>query len=137
MASEVLFDTSGFFALIDECDPAHATASALLRKWAGAMRPISTEWIIGETCTLLVARRRPHLVARFLDYIDRSAALVLVNPDPVLLESAKVLMRRQADQGYSFVDCLSFSLMRERHIREALTTDAHFRKAGFVALLEG
>ena len=135
MAREILFDTSGFFALIDERDPAHASAVALLREWAGATRPVSTEWIIGETCTLLVARQRPHLVARFLDYVDRSAALVLLNPDAILIAAAKSLIRRQADQGYSFVDCLSFSLMRERRIREALTTDLHFRKAGFTVLL--
>lgn len=135
MAREILFDTSGFFALIDERDPAHASAVALLREWAGATRPVSTEWIIGETCTLLVGRQRPHLVARFLDYVDRSAALVLLNPDAILIAAAKSLIRRQADQGYSFVDCLSFSLMRERRIREALTTDLHFRKAGFTVLL--
>jgi predicted nucleic acid-binding protein len=47
MAGEVLFDTSGFFALMDERDPAHAKA---------------IKWI------------RAHLVARFLDYLEQSAA---------------------------------------------------------------
>jgi predicted nucleic acid-binding protein len=32
-------------------------------------------------------------------------------------------------------DCLSFCLMKERAMREALTIDAHFGKAGFVPLL--
>ena len=45
------------------------------------------------------------------------------------------MIRRQADQGYSFVDCLSFCLMSERKIVEALTTDSHFQKAGFNAAL--
>ena len=45
------------------------------------------------------------------------------------------MIRRQADQGYSFVDCLGFCLMKERKIAAALTTDAHFRKAGFTAVL--
>src|SRR5882672_1096756 len=99
MAHEVLFDTSGFFALVDERDPVHARAVALLAKQSGRMRPVSTEWIVGETCTLLIARQRPHLVARFLDYLDRSAALNLVNPGASLLASAKSLIRRQADQG--------------------------------------
>ena len=44
-------------------------------------------------------------------------------------------IRRQADQGYSFVDCLSFCVMKERGLKRALTTDEHFRKAGFEALL--
>lgn len=96
---------------------------------------MSTEWVIGETCTLLVARKRSHLVARFLDYIDDSAALVLVNPDEMLLHAAKAMIRQQAEQGYSFVDCISFCLMKERSIRNAFTTDTRYRKAGFSALL--
>ena len=98
-------------------------------------RPLTTEWIIGETCTLLVARKRPHLVARFLDYLEQSTALLVSHPDESLLVSAKELIRRQAEQGYSFVDCLSFCVMKERNISWALTTDEHFRKAGFSALL--
>jgi predicted nucleic acid-binding protein len=35
------------------------------------------------------------------------------------------------------VDCLSFCVMKERKISQALTADAHFRKAGFSALLVG
>src|SRR6476620_7809147 len=95
MANDIFFDTSGFFALVDERDPVHDKAVAWIEAQRKKIRPVSTEWVVGETCTLLVARKRPHLVARFLDYVDRSAALVLVNPDPVLLESAKVLMCRQ------------------------------------------
>jgi predicted nucleic acid-binding protein len=135
MASEVLFDTSGFFALMDSSDAAHTRAVTVVRGRAGKMRPVSTEWIIGETCTLLVARHRSHLVAGFLDYLERSTALLVVNPDAGLLASAKGLIRRQAEAGYSFVDCLSFCLMRERRILQALTADAHFRRAGFDPLL--
>ena len=135
MAAEVFFDTSGFFALMDERDPTHRRAVEWVQARRGRVRPLTTEWVVGETCTLLVARKRPHLVARFLDYLDRSSALLLVNPDDTLLRSAKAMIRQQAEHGYSFVDCLSFCLMKERAMREALTTDAHFGKAGFVPLL--
>jgi len=135
MANETLFDTSGFFALVDERDPAHDKAVAWIEAQRKKIRPVSTEWIVGETCTLLVARKRPHLVARFLDYLNSSTALLLVNPDDMLLQAAKALIRQQAKQGYSFVDCISFCLMKERSIRNAFTTDVHYRKAGFTATL--
>jgi predicted nucleic acid-binding protein len=134
MASEVFLDTSGFFLLIDERDPRHRTAADWLRSRRGRLRPVTTEWVVGETCTLLKARKRAHLVPRFLDYIERSTALVLINPDEMLVH-ARAIIRRQADQGFSFVDCLSFCVMTERKIVEALTTDTHFQKAGFSALL--
>ena len=82
-----------------------------------------------------MARRRPHLVARFLDSLEQSAALLVLNPDEDMLVAAKGFIRRQAEQGYSFVDCLSFCVMKERRIAMALTTDEHFRKVGFSALL--
>ena len=135
MANEILFDTSGFFALINERDRMHNKAVAWIDAQRRRIRPVSTEWIVGETCTLLVARKRPHLVPRFLDYVDSSAALLLVNPDDTLLRAAKALIRQQAEQSYSFVDCISFCLMKERGIRKALTTDSHYRKAGFAAVL--
>ena len=100
MVNEVFFDTSGFFTLMDERDDLHQKTVEWLRSHRGQVRPVTTEWVVGETCTLLVARKRPHLVAKFLDYLDRSAALLLINPDDALLRSAKAMIRRQADQGY-------------------------------------
>ena len=135
MANEVFFDTSGFFVLMDERDPIHRQAVDWLRSRRGKVRPVTTEWVIGEACTLFIARKRPHMMAKFLDYLDRSAALLLINPDETLLRSAKAMIRRQAEQGFSFVDCLSFCLMTERKIGEAFTRDAHFRKAGFSIVL--
>ncbi len=135
MATEVWFDTSGFFALMDRRDLTHTKATAWARDNRGRFRPVTSEWIIGETCTLLVARKCPHLVPSFLDYVQSSKALLTINPDEALIASAKDLIRRQAEQGYSFVDCLSFCIMTERKIRLALTTDTHFERAGFEPLL--
>ena len=135
MANEILFDTSGFFALIDKRDRTHGKAVAWIEAQRQRIRPVTTEWVVGETCTLLVARKRPHLVARFLDYVDSSAALLLLNPDDTLLRAAKAMIRQQPEQSYSFVDCISFCLMKERGIRNAFTTDSHYRKAEFSAVL--
>ena len=63
--------------------------------------------------------------------------MLVINPDEALLDCAKDLIRRQAEHGYSFVDCLSFCVMRERKIHDVLTTDEHFQRAGFRPLLLG
>jgi len=44
-----------------------------------------------------------------------------------------------ADSFYFFAvltDCISFVVMSEEHITEALTGDHHFEQAGFTALLK-
>jgi uncharacterized protein len=39
------------------------------------------------------------------------------------------------DKAWSQTDCLSFKLMEEQNISEALAYDKHFAQAGFVALM--
>jgi uncharacterized protein len=54
--------------------------------------------------------------------------------EPLLQESLD-LYRSRPDKEWGLTDCLSFALMRQEGITEALTADVHFRQAGFKALL--
>lgn len=40
------------------------------------------------------------------------------------------------DKQWSLTDCLSFVVMQEQGLTEALTGDHHFEQVGFVALLK-
>jgi len=135
MAAEVFIDTSGFYAQWDRNDPAHERAKTWLKASRGKFIAVTTEWVIGETCTLLMARGVPHLIRPFLDQLAASRALRSINPDAETLDETKRFLRRHADQGYSFVDCLSFCVMNNHGVLTVLTTDVHFRKAGFQPLL--
>jgi predicted nucleic acid-binding protein len=42
---------------------------------------------------------------------------------------------RRADKAWSLTDCISFQVMTQRGIVDALTADHHFEQAGFHALL--
>ena len=135
MAAEVFIDTSGFYAQWDRNDPAHERAKTWLKANRGKFIAVTTEWVIGETCTLLMARGVPHLIGPFLDQLAASTALRSINPDREILDETKRFLRRHADQGYFFVDCLSFCVMNDHRVLTVLTTDVHFRKAGFQPLL--
>ena len=39
------------------------------------------------------------------------------------------------DRGYSLTDCMSMVLMETEEIQEVLTSDKHFRQAGFTILM--
>jgi uncharacterized protein len=54
--------------------------------------------------------------------------------EPVFAE-AIALYRARRDKEWSLTDCISFVLMKQEDIAEALTADAHFRQAGFIAML--
>lgn len=134
MAADFFWDTSGFFALLNTEDPAHARAREFLhRMQSQRLRGVTTSWVVGETCTLLIARRRPHLVPAFLGHVQSSQALRCLHPDEAHFTRAAGFLRKHLDQGYSFVDCSSMVLMREMGLRMAITTDHHFASAGFAA----
>lgn len=110
MASEVFWDTSGFFALLNTDDPAHPRARKLaVTISTDRKRNVTSDWVIGECCTLLIARRKPHLVGRFLDYVERSTDLMVIPCDSELMAKTKSFLRQRLDHAYSFVDCASLS----------------------------
>ena len=51
------------------------------------------------------------------------------------MSRTKTFLRQHLDHAYSFVDCVSFVIMAQRGIQEAVTTDRHFAEAGFIPLL--
>ena len=46
------------------------------------------------------------------------------------------LYRSRPDKEWSLTDCISFVVMKERGIAEALTGNRHFEQAGFTILLK-
>lgn len=136
MVADVFWDTGGFFALLNADDPGHAVARELLcDQEIKRQRSVTTSWVVGETCTLLVARKRPHMVSRFLDHVQASKALWCVHPDESHFVQTAAFLRKHLDQGYSFVDCSSMVIMREMRLQAVFTTDRHFLEAGFVTPL--
>ena len=53
-----------------------------------------------------------------------------------LLERGFDLFARRPDKDWSLTDCVSFVVMQDESLNEALTTDHHFEQAGFTALLK-
>jgi hypothetical protein len=54
--------------------------------------------------------------------------------DPTRAEGARQWFFRWRDKDFSFTDCTSFVVMRERRLKAALTSDSHFLQAGFEIL---
>ena len=55
--------------------------------------------------------------------------------DLTLSHQGITLFANRPDKEWSLVDCISFVVMKQKHLKEALSADHHFVQAGFVALL--
>jgi predicted nucleic acid-binding protein len=53
----------------------------------------------------------------------------------VQFQAALTLYEQRPDKEWSQTDCVSFKIMEEQIIFEALTYDRHFAQAGFKALM--
>ena len=136
MKYEALVDTSGFYALLVERDPMHTRTSGILRKAAKAKSGfVTTDYCLDETATLLRARGLGHLVVPLFETVFASNACTVEWMDPDRFEQTRQFLGKHEDHPWSFTDCFSFCLMKELNIRNALTTDGHFREAGFRPLL--
>ena len=136
-AADVFMDSAGFLALWDAGDEHHAAAIRLQEELVRKRRRfVTSEYVVDETVTLLLVRHSHEAASDFLDTTERSEALRLEWIGPERFHAAAALFRRHADKNWSFTDCVSFVIMRELRIRDAYTTDHHFRQAGFTSLLK-
>lgn len=136
MKREVFVDTSGFFALLVKKDDCHEKARKILRNAGKQGTPfVTTDYVLDETATLLMARGHGHLAQGFFDSIFQSNACQLVWTGAANFHTTTTAFLKYYERGWSFTDCLSFQVMNERKLQKALTKDQHFQQAGFQALL--
>lgn len=133
----VFVDTGAFFAHLVAEDTNHQTARTLFeRADRESWTLITTNAVVWETYTLLRVRARNgrELALGFLEDIqDGFCDIERVRPlDEV---RAIELLRRHADKRYSFCDALSFVVMEQLGVSEALSFDSDFRNYGKIILL--
>jgi uncharacterized protein len=130
----MLLDTSGLMCIHNRTEPSHADAVRCLN---AATRWLTHSYVLAEFVALATTRRMTRAAAfQFLGEIQRSERAEVVYVDQVLHEAAFRLLEQRLDKTWSLCDAVSFVLLEQRQLGEALTTDHHFEQAGFVRLLK-
>lgn len=129
----MLLDTSGLLCLHYQTEPLHTHACVAYKR---ATIRLTHSYIIAEYVALATARRFPRssALAFVVDLLDNPDIETVWVDEPLHREAVELLMERQ-DKTYSLCDAVSFVLMRQRGITEALSTDRHFEQEGFIRLL--
>jgi predicted nucleic acid-binding protein len=130
----MLLDTSGLFSYFDDRDHAHDAAMSL---FAAAPALLTHSYVLAELVPLFQKRGVDRISSlAFHESLLRSPEVEIVWVTPEVHRTALTLLRSRRDKEYSLCDAVSFLLMRERGITDALTTDRHFEQEGFVRLLK-
>jgi predicted nucleic acid-binding protein len=134
--SEMFLDSSFAIALSASSDRYHHRAveiSGLIE--AQSIRLVTTHAVLLEIGNALSRQRYRQAAIQLLTSLHADPSVVLVSLSDPLYQRAFQLYEGRRDKEWGMTDCLSFVVMEERSVHEALTADDHFRQAGFRALL--
>jgi uncharacterized protein len=130
----LLLDTVFVQALLNRRDQYHGQAKAMLPRVRNAAEVWITEAVLIEVGNALSAYNRAATV-QFIEQCYHTANMHVVSVDTPLFLRALQLYQSRLDKSWGVTDCISFVVMQEQSLKDAMTADQHFLQAGFRALL--
>jgi uncharacterized protein len=135
MSRERLFlDTAYIQALLNPRDNYHNQAKKLFPRIRAASEVWLTEAIFIEVGNALSAMNREGAV-QFIQQCYSTNNIKVVSVDAELLMQALILYKSRSDKTWGLTDCISFVVMEQNNVIDAVTCDRHFIQAGFNALM--
>lgn len=129
---QVFVDTSAWYALQITDDANHKKAKDIFPFLLKRFETIVTSnHVIGETYTLLRMSRGYDAAMRFITLMRESPRLEEYFANQEVERDAYALLHQYRDHPFSFVDALSFTIMKTEGIQVCFAFDIHFHIAGF------
>jgi len=134
--NEVFIDTSYIVALCSSSDKYHKHATILADK-LGTVKTkfITTRAVIVEIGNTLSKERHRKNAIDIITFLEIDPDVNIVPFSDDLYHRAFQLYKKRSDKEWGITDCISFVVMEDYRLTEALTADKHFQQAGFKALL--
>ena len=129
----VFADAAYFIALLNPVDNFHAHAVELARRPPGPL--VTTHWILAEVGDGFSQPGNRAKFGRLLELLSSTPNIEVLPPTIEQFRAGAALHASRPDKRWSLTDCITFSVMTDRGLVDALTTDYHFEQAGFRALM--
>lgn len=130
----VFADTYYWLALINPRDQAHAEALALSQSLT---RPVvTTAWVLAEVGDAMARPPNRRAFVQLFQDLTQDTETTLVPAEQKQFDQATAFFAARLDKAWSLTDCISFQVMQDRGLTEALTSDHHFVQAGFTVLMK-
>ncbi len=136
MEAEVFLDTVYAVAIASDSDLLHERAILLSEQLEKERtRLITTQAVLLEIGNMLAKKRFRMAAIEILAGLESDPSVEIIPLSAERYCKAFSLYKSRPDKEWGLIDCLSFTVMEERGIKEALTGDVHFEQAGYHALL--
>jgi len=129
----IFADTYYFLALTNVKDVAHVRA--LSASASANVHILTTEWVLTELADALSSPSERPNFRRIYQTLTSDPLTTLVPASHSLFEQGLDLFFHRPDKDWSLTDCISFVVMKDHGLTEALTADKHFQQAGYIPLL--
>ena len=132
----VFADAGYWIAILNPLEMLHLQAKKLAQTHVNA-KLITTELVLVELLNFYAASgpRTRSLAARYVAQLRQNRFVEVIGLNSELFEKGHQLYAARPDKEWGMVDCVSFVVMQERGITDALAYDHHFQQAGFRALM--
>ena len=137
MRDSVFLDTAFAIALISPKDLFHETALALAKQVETTRtRLVTTRAVVIEIGNALSKLSVRKSAVALIDSMEEDETVAIVPVSDEIYRDAFKLFRSRLDKEWGLTDCISFVVMKQHGIAQALTADQHFQQAGFTALMK-
>lgn len=134
--NKFFIDAAYTVALSVVTDKYHQKADILAKQIETEAIPlITTRAVILEIGNAMARLRYRDAAIELLDALEEDPNIKIIPLSEELYNRAMELYRQRPDKEWGITDCISFVVMQDYELTEALTTDEHFKQAGFKALL--
>ncbi len=137
MLNNPLFiDTSFTYAIINPNDQWHKKAVEWQQRIVSErLELLTTQFILTEIADGLSSLKFRRQAVSAIQILENSDFIEIIPATSELFRKGLNLYESRPDKSWGLTDCVSFVVMNEKNLFEALTTDDHFRQAGFRALM--
>ena len=125
-------DTSFLIAAFRSRETHHLAATSLWHTTSGPL--VTTVGVLGETWTFMCRREHHNAAVTVVKALQNSPRLAVIETDSEIHRAAWAWLEKRDEHENSFVDAVSFEVMRRRRITEVLAFDDDFTRAGFTEL---
>lgn len=136
MANRVFLDASYAIALSSPKDKYHQQAISLANIIEeNKTKMITTRAVLIEIGNALAKSKYRQACVELITSIENDTTIEIIPVSEHLIQRAFELFQQRMDKEWGITDCISFIVMKDYAIADALSTDDHFRQSGFNALL--